>query len=128
MWTLLITIPLVLLTGILFYFLLRRNQKNDPPLILQKYPLLLRRLKENSSVQNERYGSRSVTFRKSKGDDTWTYFISEVDDRLIVAWKLDSKTYGSRGKEWSFNSIYDQDKMFEEISADLRQYSRQMYK
>jgi hypothetical protein len=106
----------------------RKNAMASENAIPRNYGTLVELLSESRDVIEEMIGTRTLKIRFLKEKDKQTYQLSEVDGRLIIVWTLESKVHGKRGKEWSFNSTYDQEKMFAEISSDLGQYNKQLFR
>jgi hypothetical protein len=114
---------LIIVAGTGFYYFSKKEKKShSAEAFFEKYSILFRLLttKRNARVTKMRATSLSLTIKMIK--DLHYITLTEVDERLIVVWKLESPLLGKRGKEWSFNPSYDQNRMYEEILTDLRNY------
>lgn len=112
----------------LFLIRMKRTHSESKSPISQNFSVLLAMLSNTRDALVEETGSKSLRIRFHKEKDKQNFQFSEVDGRLIVVWTLDSKVHGKRGKEWSFKADYDQEKMFDEISADLGFYHQQLFR
>lgn len=97
-------------------------------IFLEKYQHLIQLLTEKRRSEFINIKNHSLTLRITLNKDQHFFTISEVDDRLVIVWKLQSSIYGRRGKEWSFNLAYSQVKMYQEIVGDIRNYQELLRK
>ncbi len=115
--------------GYAIFVLVRKNKKNDKSSKLTShYQTLINLLTEGAVSIETKIGTRSVKILFSKNKERHSFHFSEVDNRLIVVWTLDSKQHGKRGKEWSFSMSFDQNLMFNEINEDLGVYNKVLYR
>jgi len=127
-WVIIICASFFLSVGSLVYFKTRRKVSQAKDILGNKYDRLRNLLRENLQVTSEKYASKTLALNVADKQDVHTYALTEVDDRLIVVWTLNSAAFGKRGKEWSFNTTYSQEKMFEEIVADIDNYKKMLYR
>lgn len=116
-----------MIMGSLFNFNLRK-QNHSSPNLAQKYHTVAKMLKERKTVVEEKPTSKAYHFKLRETDGFQTFTFTEVDDRLIIVWKLESVMHGKRGKEWSFSQQYDQMNIFKEIMDDISRYIRTLFR
>jgi hypothetical protein len=92
------------------------------------YRELMQLLSSGASALELKTGTRSVKLSFVLAKEKHSYHFSEVDNRLIIVWTLESKQHGKRGKEWSFSTGFDQKLMFNEIKEDLGVYNRVLHR
>lgn len=115
--------------GYLVFVNLRKQKKADKSSrISSVYNELIQLLSNGATGMEVKTGTRSVKLSFVLDKEKHSYHFSEVDNRLIIVWTLESKLHGKRGKEWSFSTGYDQKLMYNEINADLGVYSRVLYR
>lgn len=124
-------LSLLVLAALMFALFRSQKQKNSSPTasrIANEYAVLISLLTHQQNGVVKKAGSRSFKISFTKNKDLHSYHLSEVDNRLIVVWSLDSKTHGKRGKEWSFNTGYDQQLMYSEIAENLGVYNQLLFR
>jgi hypothetical protein len=117
-----------MIMGSLFNFSLRKQNKNSEQSLSLKYYALMQLLKENKVVLAEKPVNKSYFLKLRENNDQQSFTFTEVDDRVIIVWKLESAVFGKRGKEWSFNQKFDQAGIFKEIRDDIAHYQRALFK
>jgi hypothetical protein len=123
----LVTLALGAITA--FYFLVRNSQRDvKNGIFLGRYQQLVQLLTEKRRSDIVKVRSNFLSIRISLSRDSHHFNIAEVDDRLVVVWKLQSRKLGKCGKEWSFNPAYNQARMYEEILTDIRNYQDSLRK
>jgi hypothetical protein len=124
-------LPLLLISGASFFiglFIYYKNYylaKNENHL-RDQYLQLIHLLSGANSINEEIQGARNFRFRFQRNGTKHVYVLSEVDNRLIIAWSSESKKEGKRSHEWSFAKTEDQYKIYESVSSDIYAYSGQL--
>lgn len=115
--------------GYAVFVLVRKKNKNDKSSkILSHYQTLINLLTHDAASLEHKIGSRSLKIMFMRNKERHSFHFSEVDNRLIVVYTLESKQHGKRGKEWSFSKDFDQQLMFNEINEDLGVYNKVLYR
>jgi hypothetical protein len=60
--------------------------------------------------------------------DSASFFLTEVEGKIIVVWTWSGSVFGPRGKEWSFAKDEDQEKMIRQILRDVEDYKTSIYR
>lgn len=107
-----------------------RNQKkaDKSSRLSTEYSELMQLLSSGASSLEVKTGTRSVKLSFVVDKEKHSYHFSEVDNRLIIVWTLESKQHGKRGKEWSFSTGFDQKLMYNEINEALGVYNRVLHR
>ena len=115
--------------GYLVFVGIRNKKKADKSSRLAAvYSELMQLLSSGASALDHKTGTRSVKLSFVLDKEKHSYHFSEVDNRLIIVWTLESKQHGKRGKEWSFSTSFDQKLMYNEIIEDLGVYNRVLHR
>lgn len=121
--TVLITIPLILGAGAALYLWNKQQkvkQQNASAVLISKYSVLYNLLtqRRQSTIVSAKKGEITVLIKIDK--DQHRLYLEELDDRLFITWKLKSTEFGHCTKQWSFNPLYSQNWMYDEILNDIR--------
>jgi hypothetical protein len=122
-----ITPLFIIIAGTGLYFFSRKNKKSQSAEdFLNRYAELLRLLTFKRNARLVKARATTATVMVKVKNESHYLSLAEVDERLIVIWKLESPELGKRGKEWSFNPAYSQNKMYEEVLTDIRTYQKRL--
>jgi len=118
---------LVAATAGIFYFLVNHNDSEVANgKFLMKYQDLIMHITDKRKAEIKKVRSSGVFLKITLNKDYHFFSLAEVDNRLIVVWKLQSHSFGKRGKEWSFSTEYSQLKMYQEVVGDIRNYQERL--
>lgn len=106
--------------GITYWMNLQKQQKKASTAFKIKYSVLYNLLTQRRKTEIKKVQADTITVSIKINRDFHLLTLEELDERLLISWKLKSKEYGSCTKEWSFNPQHSQSWMYEEILHDIR--------
>ena len=120
-----ITLVLLSLVGVTIYLLSHQHSKfANNSVFTDQYNQLVHLLINKRKFDILKVKNHSMAIRIHLHRDNHVFTLSHLDERLHVEWKLQSHLFGKHGKDWSFNPAFDQNKMYEEILTDIRNYMK----
>ena len=124
METITITSLLVLLFSLIFFTYRRKPKKilKESGIAINYKTFIDEILSLDKTAYIESSKVNAITIRTSSAKNASVFSLTEVPGRIIIVWTWKDRSFGARGKEWSFPDYYDQLKMHEEIIQDILSY------
>jgi hypothetical protein len=105
--------------GVWRYF---KTVEESSTVLLEKYAALYKLLthRRNAEIVKARPGH--IVVKMQVNSDQHILSLEEIDERLVISWKLISSETGKANREWSFNPNYPQNYMYQEVLKDIMEF------